>query len=173
MSGNRIVITWNPFFLSKGAKAGSIASNPGCRTSANVQLVSYQESWEGLVTKSVTWDGSASGTLATWTELDLRLRVGEWSYDQLSGVGGAVKTWFQSFSSIWPGLLKTWSALSITYRRVFHHDLLITKLDYKNHTDGVHGSKYMLRGYQKYDHLNERWILSNNEPHHGIWYTSG
>ena len=38
---------------------------------------------------------------------------------------------------------------TITYR-VFHHVLLITKLHYiydRNCTDGIHGSKGMLRGY--------------------------
>jgi hypothetical protein len=40
---------------------------------------------------------------------------------------------------------------TITYR-VFHHDLLMAKLhhiDYKNDTDGIHGSKAMLHGFQK------------------------
>ena len=40
---------------------------------------------------------------------------------------------------------------TITYR-VFHHDLLITKLhyiDFKKYTDGIYSSKGMLHGYQK------------------------
>ena len=53
------------------------------------------------------------------------------------------------------------------YYQTFHHNLLITKLhyiNYKNYTDGMHGSKLCFIPTRKYNDLNEKWGWSSNEP---------
>jgi hypothetical protein len=56
-------------------------------------------------------------------------------------------------SNDYEGYFYCYLLYTITYRLgVFHHDLLITELqyiDYKKYTDGTHVSKDMILGYQK------------------------